>query len=47
VAILTNLVNAMKADSVPIHGMILPFIKGAVDPRSVRNASDFVGENFH
>ncbi|KAK0337104.1 hypothetical protein LTR59_014300 [Friedmanniomyces endolithicus] len=32
--ILARLVNAMKADSVPLHGMVLPIIRGAVVPGS-------------
>ena len=32
--ILTRLVNAMKAESLPLHSMVIPIIKGAVEPGS-------------
>lgn len=32
--ILARLVTAMKADSVPFHGLVLPIIKGAIEPGS-------------
>ncbi|KAL1303880.1 hypothetical protein AAFC00_000334 [Neodothiora populina] len=32
--ILARLVNAMKADSVPFHSLVLPIIKGAIQPES-------------
>ncbi|KAK4543323.1 hypothetical protein LTR36_005682 [Oleoguttula mirabilis] len=32
--ILARLVNAMKAESQPLHGMVIPIIKGAVQPGS-------------
>ena len=33
-AILARLVNAMKADSLPMHPMVFPIIRGAVEPGS-------------
>ena len=33
-AILARLVNAMKADSLPMHSMVFPIIRGAVEPGS-------------
>ena len=32
--IIARLVNAMKADSLPMHSMVLPIIRGAVEPGS-------------
>lgn len=32
--ILARLVNAMKAESVPFHSLVLPIIKGAIEPES-------------
>ena len=32
--ILSRLVTAMKSDSVPFHGLVLPIIKGAIEPGS-------------